>query len=582
MRVHDAIVAALKDVGVDVMFGGAGENAAGMLIAVDKAEGVRGIIPKHEQNASFMACGYAMFSGKLGVCFSTAGPGAFNLMSGLCSALTDSYPLIAITGYSTMAYDGRGQANETSGIKRTPNSKMIWDAVVKKDPATGEPANYLITKVEDVVPIMHKAIEIALTGRPGPVHVAVAEDITSPNFKVTNYSPPQIDMRPVAPDPAEIESAAAFLAEAIGAGKRMVLWSGYGAIRAGAGPEVRTFMERYQVPLVTTMDGKGIVAEDHPLAIGLFCDSGHKSAWKVFLDSDVVVALGNAFSQHGTFDFREDLFENRKLVCINVDPDDIDRFYKANYRVVGDAKLAMAALLEALDGRVGPVTPKSFRAPDFDSQRVVDLIPKIHPGRMVQAISRMLPERGVVIADAGAHMAWAAYYLELRDGQNFRKPGSFGPMALGTCDAMGVKCAEPDRTVIATVGDGCYLMAGFELTTAVENNIPVIWVIFNDGEYKLIKLYQLATFKETALISFDNPDYVAFARACGADGYAVDTQHEFEEALAAALASGRPTLIDAKISRLELPHFSENPEGVLAGIFDRVMKRNPSRRDVGA
>ena len=140
--------------------------------------GVRGIIPKHEQNASFMACGYALFSGKLGVCFATAGPGAFNLLSGVCAALSGSLPLIAITGYATMAYDGRGQANETSGLVRTPNSTMVWDAVVKKDPTTGEPANYLITKVEDVVPIMHKAVEVALTGRPGPVQVAVAWNIT--------------------------------------------------------------------------------------------------------------------------------------------------------------------------------------------------------------------------------------------------------------------------------------------------------------------------------------------------------------------------------------------------------------------
>ncbi len=183
-----------------------------MQIAVAQAEGVRGIIPKHEQNASFMACGYALFSGKLGVCFSTAGPGAFNLMSGVCVALNGSLPLIAITGYATMAYDGRGQANETSGLVRTPDSRMVWDAVVKKDPTTGKPANYLITKLEDVVPIMHKAVEVALTGRPGPVQVAIAWNITAPTFQVTNYSPPQIDRRPVAPKPAEIESAAAFLA----------------------------------------------------------------------------------------------------------------------------------------------------------------------------------------------------------------------------------------------------------------------------------------------------------------------------------------------------------------------------------
>ena len=371
MRVHEAIVAVLRDLGVDVIFGGAGEESMGMQIAVAQAEGVRGIIPKHEQNASFMACGYALFSGKLGVCFSTAGPGAFNLMSGVCVALNGSLPLIAITGYATMAYDGRGQANETSGLVRTPNSRMVWDAVVKKDPATGKPANYLITKVEDVVPIMHKAVEVALTGRPGPVQVAVAWNITAPTLQVTNYSPPRFDRRPVAPHPAEIESAAAFLADAIGAGKQTVLWAGYGAIRAGAGPEVRAFMERYQVPLVTTMDGKGIVAEDHPLAMGLFCDSGHKSAWEVFLESDVVVALGNSFSQHGTFDFRPDLFENRKLVCINVDPEENDKYYKADYGIVGrrQAGHGGAARGAGRPRRAGDaqiVPPGRFRPPEGD------------------------------------------------------------------------------------------------------------------------------------------------------------------------------------------------------------------------
>src|SRR5258708_28255117 len=125
-------------------------------------------------------------------------------------------------------------------------------------------------------------------------------------------------------------------------------------------------------------------------------------------------------------------------------------------------------------------------------------------------------------------------------------------------------------------------MGGFELTPAVQHNIAVIWVIFNDGEYKRIKLSQLAIYKETAAVGADNPDYVAFAHACGADGYAVDTQHDFEKALAAALVSGRPTLIDAKISRFDLPHFSENPEGVLASLWDRLMKQNPSRHDIGA
>lgn len=573
MRVYEAIVAALKEIGVDTIFGGAGENAAGMMIAVDDAEGVRGIIAKNEQNAAFMACGYAMFSDRLGVCFATAGPGAFNLISGLCSALTDSYPLLAITGHSTLAWEGRGSLNETSGRNRTPDSRQMFKAVVKKDPATGEPASYLVSTPADVVPTLHKALEIAFSGRPGPVHIAVAEDITDPSITVPNYGPPKLRVEPVAPDPAQIERAVDAIAGAMNEGRQVALLAGFGAVRAGAGAEVRAFIERFQVPLLTTMDGKGIVDEEHPLAIGLFCDSGHKSAWDVFLASDLVIALGNSFAQHATFDFREDLFEGRKLVQINLDEAEFGKMYKPDVQVAGDARLALAALHASLDAKVGPVAPRSFRAPDFDTQRVISITPKLHPGRMVQAISRMLPERGVVLADAGAHAAWLGYYLELREGQNFRKPGTWGPMGIGVCGAIGVKCAAPDRTVVAAVGDGCYLMSGFELMSAVEHDIPVIWVIFNDREFKLIKLYQLAAFQKTGLVEFDNPDYAAYARACGADGYTVDRQDEFEEAFAAALASGRPTLIDARITRLALPHYSTNPEGVLAAIFERVKER---------
>ena len=142
----------------------------------------------------------------------------------------------------------------------------------------------------------------------------------------------------------------------------------------------------------------------------------------------------------------------------------------------------------------------------------------------------------IVLADAGAHLAWLGYYLELEEGQSFRKPGSFGPMAGHVNGALGVKMAHPDRTVVVGCGDGCYSLSGFELMTAVQYDIPVIWIIFNDNEFKLIKLYQLAAYGETGLVEFENPDYAAYARACGADGYRVETLEEFEDAFAAALA----------------------------------------------
>ena len=183
MRVYEAIVAGLEAIGVDAVFGGAGENAAGMMLALDKSDIIRPVITKNEQAAAFMACGYAMFSNRLGVCFATAGPGAFNLVSGLCVALTDSYPLLAITGYSTVAWSGRGGLNETSGLNRTPDSRKIFQAVTKAD--------FLIEDLDEVAATLQRAIDIAFDGRPGPVHVAVAEDITDPSMKVTKLRPAQ-------------------------------------------------------------------------------------------------------------------------------------------------------------------------------------------------------------------------------------------------------------------------------------------------------------------------------------------------------------------------------------------------------
>jgi acetolactate synthase I/II/III large subunit len=222
---------------------------------------------------------------------------------------------------------------------------------------------------------------------------------------------------------------------------------------------------------------------------------------------------------------------------------------------------------------VGEVRPRKVDGRDYEARRIIHVTHHIHPGQLAQVMGKMLPPNGVLLADAGAHLAWLGYYVELEEGQNFRKPGSFGPMAGHVNGALGLKVAHPERTVVVGCGDGCYSLSGFELMTAVENDIPVIWVIFNDSEYKLIKIYQFATYGETGLVEFQNPDYAAYARACGAEGYRVDTLDEFKAAFAAALASGRPTLIDAKITRWAIPHYSPSPDGVIDGLVELVEQR---------
>ena len=565
MRVYEAIVKGLEGVGVEAAFGGAGENAAGMMVALKHSQKIRPIITRHEQAASFMACGYAMYTNKLGFCFATAGPGAFNLFSGLAVAMSDSYPVLAVSGYTAREWWGRGSLNETTGRSRTPDSQAMFAATTKR--------SFLLTDIADTCDVVEEAVNIALEGRPGPVHIHVPENLTHPGETVDDYHDVLVQVAPVRPDPGRVEAIAEALAEALRNKEPIVALVGFGAVRSGAGAAIKRFIERFQIPLLTTLDGKGIVAETHPLSVGVFCDSGHASAWKAFMKAKVVIAIGNAFNQHATFNYHEDLFEGRRLIHVNISAEEIDKAYKADYALVSDARPAVEAIHAALDGRVGTIAPKRVDGRDYEHRNIVHLGKSLHPGQLAQKIGQLLPPGGILLADAGAHLAWLGYYVQLEEGQNFRKAGEFGPMAGHTNGALGLKIAHPDRTVVVGCGDGCYNLSGFELMTAVEHDIPVIWVIFDDGEFKLIKLFEIETYHETALVEFQNPDYVAYAKACGADGYRAETLEEFETAFRAALASGRPTVIDAKITRLAVPHFSPSPKGRIAGIVEMIEAR---------
>lgn len=566
MRVYEAIVKGLGSIGVGAAFGGAGENAAGMMIALKHSDQVRGIITKNEQAAAFAACGYAMFSDNLGFCFATAGPGAFNLISGLSVAQSDSYPVLAVSGYANVAWRGKGSLNETSGLGRAPDSQAMMRATTKR--------TYLLQHPGETIEVLEEAVNLAFAGRPGAVHIHVPENLTHEDQQVDNYRDLRLDIRPVTPDPKEVKAAAELLAGALKRRQRVVLLAGWGSVRARAHDAVLRFVERFEIPVLTTLDGKGIIPESHRLAVGVFCDSGHKEAWRAFREADVVLAIGNSFAQHATFNYRDDLFIDKKLVHLNIERAEIDKVYRADQALVADARLGIGALHAALDELVGEQPRAEVERYVHADDRVLHPTRlKIHPGQMAQSLSRLLPERAIVLTDAGTHLAWLGYFLELRRGQHYRKPGAYGPMAGNTNGALGVKLAHPDRPVIVGCGDGCYLMSGFELTTAVEHQIPIIWIIFNDNEYKLIKLYQLQEYRESGLVEFQNPDWAAYAEACGAVGFRVDTLEGFEQAFSAALALNRPVLIDAHITRLALPNYAPSPDGLLAGVVEQLMER---------
>src|SRR5215467_13296131 len=202
MRIYEAIFRGLESIGVDAAFGGAGENAAGAMIALKHSKKIRPIVTRHEQAAAFAACGYAMFTDKLGVCWATAGPGAFNLFSGLAVAMSDSYPVLAISGYASLDWAGKGSLNETSGLNRTPNSQTKFAATTKK--------SWLLTDVNNTMDVLEEAVNLAFNGRPGPVHIHVPENLAHPDVQVTNYRELKLAVAPVLPDAASVARIADF------------------------------------------------------------------------------------------------------------------------------------------------------------------------------------------------------------------------------------------------------------------------------------------------------------------------------------------------------------------------------------
>src|SRR5580698_2516383 len=393
MRVYEAIVKALESVGVDAAFGGAGENAAGAMIALKHSTKIRPVIVRHEQAAAFMACGYAIYSGKLGVCFATAGPGGFNLFSGLAVAMSDSYPVLAISGYSRVVWKGKGALNETSGVSRTPDSQAMFAAATKR--------SFFLDDISKTCDVVEEAVNLAFAGRPGPVHIHVPEDLTLEGQSVDNYRDIKLVVKPLLPDPAQIAAAAGAVAQALNQKKSVIALIGFGAVRSGAGPELQGFVERFQIPFATTLDGKGIIAEDHPLALGVFADSGHASAGKAFVAADLVIAVGNSFAQHATFNFRSDLLTGKKLVHINISAAEISKVYPADYGIVGDAKPAVAALTAALSPLVKAAAQAQVEKDRHLNAPMFNLEPDhVHPGQMVQSLSKLLPADAIVLADA--------------------------------------------------------------------------------------------------------------------------------------------------------------------------------------
>jgi acetolactate synthase-1/2/3 large subunit len=529
------MVKMLESIGVDAFFTGSGQGPGGIMFALAEAEKLRTIVVKNEQAASFMACGYAMFTNKLGVCNAQGGPGAFNMFSGAAVALSASLPILSIASYASTKWQGWGDLGESTGLYRTPDQNLMFAATTKKAFILRDPAR--------TCDVLQEAVNTAFGGRPGPVHIDIPTDVM--DMEVPAYRDITIKVKPVLPLPKDVDLFAEVLAEAIKAKKKIIAHIGFGAVRSNAGPELREFIDRFQIPFITTMDAKGVVPENHPLSLGMGGISADPAAKQAYKDAELVIGIGNSFVKWQCWRFQEDLFNNKTLMHINIAREEINKVFKADYSMISDIKPAMAALNEALAAKGAKA---SEWVPANKKKHIDEAVmysgSKVHPGLLCRELSKLLPERSIVLGDAGAHMVWLATHMRFTGGQNYKNPGSFGPMAVHVNAAVGAQLANPGRRVIVGCGDGAYLMSGFELMTAVEHKIPIVWVILNNSEFNIIKLFHLTIYKKEVFNKYPTPDFAAYARVCGANGHRVEKLEEFAPAFQSALNSNMPSVID--------------------------------------
>ena len=562
----DILIRALEHEGVDLMFGVPG---GAILPAYDPilASPIRHILARHEQGAGHMAEGYAWATGRVGVCIATSGPGATNLVTPLADALIDSVPLVAITGQVPTHAVGNDAFQEayTTGITM---------------PATKH--NYFVTEVEEIPDIVHEAFHIAATGRPGPVLVDVPKDVL--NRPTTWREPSPLNLPGYKPTseghPKRIREAV----ELIAAARRPVLYVGGGVIKANASAELRRFAEMANVPVTTTLMGRGAIPDDHPLALGMPGMHGTYTAITALQRADLLVAVGVRFDDRVTGN-PASFAPEAKVIHADVDPAEIGKVRVADIPIVGDARRVLVQLIEAWGTRPAPDRSEWLETLEGWQRRYplrYEQRPDgpIKPQFVVEELHRLTGGDAVLVAGVGQHQMWASQFWRFTEPRRWINSGGLGTMGFAVPAAIGAKAGRPDELVYAIDGDGCFQMTLQELITAATEEIPIKVAVINNGAHGMVKQWQKLFYggRLSASLLGDKLDYPKLAEAMGCVGLRAETPDEVAPAIEKSLAvDDRPVVVEFVVDPDEMvfpmvPAGGSNddvilgPEGTTVGV----------------
>ena len=544
----EALVESLERAGVEVVFGIPGGAILPAYDPLGQSKLVRHILVRHEQGAAHAAEGYAMTSGKVGVCMATSGPGATNLVTGIADAYMDSVPIVAITGQVASTSIGTDAFQEA-------DIRGITFPITKH--------SFLVTRAEDIPAAIKAAFHIAATGRPGPVLVDLAKDALV--AKAPFVWPDHVDLagyRPTTkPHSRQLREAANLIADS----SRPVLYVGGGIVKAQAYEELAELVKITGIPLVTTLMARGAFPDSEPLNMGMPGMHGLVSAVGALQKSDLLIALGTRFDDRVTGQLST-FAPNAKVIHADIDPAEISKNRTADVPIVGDCKDVITDLIEAITAEQAAHGAAEYEAWQATVAEWKETYPVgytttpdgLSPQYVIERLGALSGPEATYVAGVGQHQMWAAQFVQYSRPNSWINSGGLGTMGFAVPAAMGAKVAEPHRTVWAIDGDGCFQMTNQELATCVINDIPIKVAVINNSSLGMVRQWQTLFYNErysnTDLHTSHNqqriPDFVKLGDAYGCASWRVERPEEVDEAIIKALEiNDRPVVIDFVVHR---------------------------------
>ncbi len=532
----EIIWATLVAEGVTTVFGYPGGAILPAYDALRKFP-IHHVLVRHEQGAAHMADGYARASGKVGVAIATSGPGATNLVTGIATAMMDSIPMVSITG-------------------QVPSKVLGTDAFQEIDitgitlPITKH--NFLITRAEDIAPAIRHALQIAQSGRPGPVLVDITKDAQQ-NSAIFDFEA----AKPQAYDPHPMLSVMdAHLREAVDLirnAKHPVILAGHGIQQSNAYEQIRTLAERMQIPVAMTLLGLGDFPASHPLNLGMMGMHGESWVNHAIQEADLLIACGMRFDDRviGT---PSTYSPHSKKIHIEVDPAEINKNIKADVALVGDLRQVLDELLPLLPGRDGSAWLKTIAESKGEcAVRDIRNLPDdghLYAAHVMHDLWRITEGKAVIATDVGQHQMWEAQYYHHDYPNSLITSGGSGTMGFALPAGIGAKFARPEKEVWVIAGDGGFQMTACELATIVQEKIKVNIAIINNGYLGMVRQWQEffyeRNYESTPLVS---PDFVKLADAHGIAGAAVRTRADLASAVEAARNHNGPYLLNFMVEQ---------------------------------